>query len=124
MTVTVHTVDSTQNTSDQITLANIGTDLAALAAAENATAATVAAGSGALATHTGTVTLNGATGVAVANANVTANSQILLTLKTAHTPGGTTPTAGPYLSSITPGTGFTVIGTAGDVSVFNYMIMG
>lgn len=67
----------------------------------------------------GTVTLNGDTAVTVANAAVTANSIIIFTLKTAHTPG-----AYPAIATITPGTGFTVAGTAGDVSVYNYVILG
>ena len=70
-------------------------------------------------TSGGTVTLNGATAVTVANAAVTANSIIIFTLKTAHTPG-----AYPAIATITPGTGFTVAGTAGDVSVYNYAILG
>jgi hypothetical protein len=69
----------------------------------------------------GTVTLNGATPVAVANANVTANSVIIFTLKTAA--GTVSPTA-PNVLTITPGTGFTVGGVALDTSVYNYVILG
>jgi len=68
----------------------------------------------------GTVTLNGATPVTVANAVVTANSQIIFTLKTV---GGTVG-AVPSIKTITPGTGFTVAGTALDTSVYNYAIIG
>jgi hypothetical protein len=67
----------------------------------------------------GTVTLNGATAVTVANANVTAGSNILFTLKTV---GGTVG-AVPAIQTITPGTGFTVAGTAGDTSTYNYLIL-
>jgi len=66
----------------------------------------------------GTVTLNGATPVTVANTNITANSGIQFTLKTV---GGTVG-ALPAIQTITPGTGFTVQGTAGDTSVYNYRV--
>lgn len=66
-----------------------------------------------------TVTLNGATPVAVTDLNVTPNSIIHFSLKTAHTPG-----AYPNLTAVTPGSGFSVVGTAGDVSVYNYVILG
>lgn len=69
----------------------------------------------------GTVTLNGATPVAVVNANVTANSIIIFTLKTVA--GTVSPTA-PNVLTITPGTGFTVGGVAADVSVYNYVVLG
>lgn len=69
----------------------------------------------------GTVTLDGATPVAVANANVTANSIIIFTLKTA---AGTVSPNAPNVLTITPGTGFTVGGTALDTSVYNYAIIG
>ena len=69
----------------------------------------------------GTVTLNGATGVVVANANVTANSIIVFTLKTI---GGTPSPSAPNVTAITAGTGFTVSGTAGDTSVYNYRVFG
>jgi hypothetical protein len=67
-----------------------------------------------------TVTLNGATEVAVANVNVTANSIIVFTLKTV---GGTVGAA-PSVKTITPGTGFTVAGTALDTSIYNFAIIG
>lgn len=68
----------------------------------------------------GTVTLNGATPVTVANANVTTGSVIIFTLKTV---GGTVG-AYPAVQTITPGTGFTVAGTALDTSVYNVVILG
>lgn len=67
----------------------------------------------------GTFTANGATGVDVANAAVTANSVIIITLKTV---GGTVG-AYPAIKTITPGTGFTVAATASDTSVYNYRII-
>lgn len=70
---------------------------------------------------TGFFTLNGATPVTVANTNVTANSNIVPTLKTV---GGTVGTSGPNVRTITPGTGFTIAGVAGDTSVYNYFILG
>lgn len=69
--------------------------------------------------RTSTVTLNGATPVTVANKNVTANSIIMFTLKTV---GGTVG-AVPSVKTITPGTGFTVAGTASDTSVYNYVVI-
>jgi hypothetical protein len=69
----------------------------------------------------GTFTLNGATPVAVVNARVTANSIIIITLKTAA--GTVSPTA-PNVLTITPGTGFTVGGVAADTSDYNYCVLG
>lgn len=71
-------------------------------------------------TSGGTLTLNGATPVTVANVNVTANSVIWFTLKTV---GGTVGAA-PAIQTITPGTGFTVAGTALDTSIYNFAIIG
>lgn len=68
----------------------------------------------------GTVTLNGATPVTVSNKLVTADSVIVFTLKT---PSGTVG-AYPAIQTITPGTGYTVEGTAGDDSIYNYAIFG
>ncbi len=68
----------------------------------------------------GTFTLNGTTAVTVPNANLTANSMILMSLKTV---GGTVG-AQPVPSTVTPGTGFTVVGTASDTSVYSYLILG
>lgn len=72
------------------------------------------------ATANGTVTLNGATPVTVSNPLVTADSVIVFTLKTV---GGTVG-AHPVVETITPGTGFTVEGSSGDDSVYNYRIFG
>lgn len=69
----------------------------------------------------GTLTLNGATPVVVADARVTANSIIIFTLKTVA--GTVSPTA-PNILTITPGTGFTVGGVALDLSQYNYAIIG
>lgn len=66
----------------------------------------------------GTFTATGATAVVVANTAVSPNSQIVPTLKTI----GGTPAGQPFLSAITPGTGFSVKSVAGDTSVYNYSI--
>lgn len=68
----------------------------------------------------GTFVLNGATPVVVAAPAVTANSSIIITLKTV---GGTVG-AQPSLVTITPGTGFHVTGTALDTSTYNYLVIG
>lgn len=68
----------------------------------------------------GTVTLNGATPVTVANSLMTANSVVLFTLKTV---GGTVSPNAPNVLTTTPGTGFTVGGTALDTSTYNYVIL-
>ena len=69
--------------------------------------------------RTGTFTCNGTTPVVVANPLVTSNSAIVVTLKTV---GGTVG-AVPSIKTITPGTGFTISGTASDTSVYNYSIL-
>jgi hypothetical protein len=69
----------------------------------------------------GTVTLNGATPVTVSNTNVTAGSVVIFTLKTV---GGTVSPNAPNVLTITPGTGFTVGGTALDTSVYNWIVLG
>lgn len=81
---------------------------------------TPAAVNAAIQTSLGTVVLNGATPVAVADAAITANSIVLFTLKT---PGGTVG-AYPTIETITPGTGFHVAGTALDTSTYNYVVIG
>ena len=63
---------------------------------------------------------NGATPVTVAATMVTATSMICFTLKTV---GGTVG-AVPAIQTITPGTGFTVQGTASDTSTYNIVIIG
>lgn len=69
----------------------------------------------------GTVTLDGDTPVAVANTLVTANSVIIFTVRT---PAGTVSPNAPNALTTTPGTGFTVAGSALDTSVYNYVIIG
>ena len=69
----------------------------------------------------GTWVCNGATPVVIADARVTANSIIIFTLKTA---GGTVSPNAPNVLTITPGTGFTAGGTAGDTSTYSYAILG
>jgi hypothetical protein len=68
----------------------------------------------------GTVTLNGATPVVVSATQVTANSTIVFTIKTA---AGTVSPNAPNVLTITPGTGFTVGGTALDTSIYNFTII-
>jgi hypothetical protein len=68
---------------------------------------------------TGTFIANGATQVTVVNANVTANSVMIATLKTV---GGTVG-AVPAVKTITPGTGFNIAATASDTSTYNYVIL-
>lgn len=70
--------------------------------------------------RSGTVTLNGASPVTVANRLITADSVVVFTLKTV---GGTVSPSAPNIQTITPGTGFTVSGTASDTSVYNYTII-
>ena len=70
--------------------------------------------------RSGTVTLNGATPVTVANKLITADSVVVFTLKTVV---GTVSPSAPNVQTITPGTGFTVAGTASDTSVYNYTII-
>jgi hypothetical protein len=72
------------------------------------------------ATTSGTFTANGAAAVTVTDSRVTAASAIIVTLKTV---GGAVG-AIPAIQTITPGTGFTIAGTAADTSVYNYMIIG
>jgi hypothetical protein len=68
----------------------------------------------------GTYTCTSAGTITVSNTNVTANSIIDMTLKTV---GGTVSTA-LYISTITVGTGFTVICGTSDTSVYNYLVLG
>lgn len=66
----------------------------------------------------GTAIANGATPVAVTDSRVTANSVIVLTLKTV---GGTA--HGAFVSAVTAGTGFSINSLAGDTSTYNYLII-
>lgn len=68
----------------------------------------------------GTFVANGVTPVTVVDHGVTAQSAIFFTLKTA---GGTVG-AIPAIKTITPGTGFTVAGTASDTSTYNFARFG
>jgi hypothetical protein len=68
----------------------------------------------------GTFTANGASAVTVGEPNVTSSSVIVITLKTV---GGTVG-AHPVITTITPGTGFTVTAIAADTSVYNYLVIG
>ena len=67
----------------------------------------------------GTFTLNGATNVTVANANLAAGDQIIYTLRTV---GGTVGTF-PVVKTRTNGTGFAVAGSASDTSIYDYRIL-
>ncbi len=67
----------------------------------------------------GTFTCNGVTPVVVSNTNISANSNIIVTLKTV---GGTVG-AVPAVKTITASTGFTIAGTASDTSIYNYIII-
>jgi len=70
--------------------------------------------------YSGTFTaLTGGGPVTVTEPNVTANSTILITLKTV---GGTVSPGSLYISTITVGTGFTVVNATGDTSVYNYRV--
>lgn len=68
----------------------------------------------------GTFVCNGASNVTVTDPRITANSVVVITLRTV---GGTVG-AIPRLTTVTPGTGFTVAGTASDTSTYNYRIIG
>lgn len=70
--------------------------------------------------HVGTFANNGTSTVTTADTNVTAGSNIVITLKTV---GGTVG-AIPHLLTVTPGTGFATVGTASDTSTYNYEIRG
>jgi hypothetical protein len=66
----------------------------------------------------GTLTCTAGGTISVSNTNVASTSDITFTLKT---PGGTISTV-PSMQTITPGTGFTVLCGAADLSVYNYAI--
>lgn len=69
----------------------------------------------------GTFTANGTSQVVITEPTVTANSAIIITLKTV---GGTVSPSVPYIDTITAGTGFTTKATAADTSVYNYWVIG
>lgn len=97
-----------------------GTEIVGIADGPQVAQTTVAGLLAAAQAGGGTVTVNGTTPVTVANTAVTANSLIVFTLKTV---GGTVG-AYPVVHTITPGTGFTVVATASDTSVYNYGVFG
>ena len=69
----------------------------------------------------GTLTLNGTTAVPVALPQVEVTTVILLSLNTVGATAGATQ---PYVSAITPGTGFSVkSGTASANDVINYLVI-
>ena len=68
----------------------------------------------------GTFVLNGTATITIAAPQITGNSTVDITLKTV---GGTVG-AIPAITTITPGVGFTVTGTAGDTSTYNFAITG
>lgn len=67
----------------------------------------------------GTLTCTGGGTITVTNTRITANSSIVLTLKTV---GGTV--AAPFVATITAGTGFSVTCGASDTSIYNYIVLG
>lgn len=67
----------------------------------------------------GTFVAIGTTSISVANAAYKASQSVIITLNTV---GGTVG-ALPHLLTATPGTGFTVSGTASDTSTYNYMLL-
>jgi hypothetical protein len=66
----------------------------------------------------GTVTANGTTAVSVSNSLVQANSIIVLNRNST----SATSTLPAFVSSLTPGTGFTIVNTVLDSSTYNYLI--
>ena len=67
----------------------------------------------------GTFTCTSSGTITVANTGVSANSIVIVTVKTAGSPGAT-----PYIATITPGTGYTITCASGDTSVYNYIVLG
>ncbi len=68
----------------------------------------------------GTFVANGASTVTVADTDVDAGSNIIITL---NTPGGSVGTI-PTVLTKSAGVGFTVAGQASDTSTYNYLIIG
>jgi hypothetical protein len=64
------------------------------------------------------VVANGSSAVVVANTAVAAGSRISFYMKTV----GGTPGGAPYVSSITPSTGFSMKAAVGDTSTYHYRI--
>lgn len=69
--------------------------------------------------NVGTFVANGTTTVTISNTNVAISDAIIISLNTV---GGTVGVQ-PHISSITAGTGFTVICTASDTSTYNYAMI-
>lgn len=69
----------------------------------------------------GSFVCNGVTPVTVTDTSVSANSVVMMTLKTI---GGTVSVIPLTIATITVGTGFTVVGQALDTSTYNYRIFG
>lgn len=67
----------------------------------------------------GTFTLNGTTPVTVSNTAVAITDAIPISLNTV---GGTVGVQ-PHIATITAATGFTVVGTASDTSIYNYALI-
>jgi len=67
----------------------------------------------------GTFVLNGATAVDISNTSIAVTDVIIISLNTV---GGTVGVQ-PHIVTITAATGFSVIGTAGDTSTYNYAII-
>jgi hypothetical protein len=99
----------------------VGNEIVALAGAgptwQQCTVAQIAGGGSA---WQGTFVLNGSTAVVVPNVNVDANSVVLISLNTL----GGTQGAAPTVTAKAAGVSFTVVGTAGDTSTYNYVILG
>lgn len=70
-------------------------------------------------TASGTFVANGVTPVVVADTRITANSVVSFGLKTA---GGTA--SAPFMTAVTPGTGFSVAAAAANTGTYNYQING
>lgn len=68
----------------------------------------------------GTVTANGTTAVTVSTTAITANSVVVFGLKTQ---SGTAATTAPFMSAVTAGTSFQIKSSAGDTSVYNWIIL-
>ena len=71
------------------------------------------------ANRSGTVTANNLLSVNVASNAVTANSNIILTVKTANGTGA----GGAYVNAVMPATGFSITNGAVDASVYNWLIL-
>lgn len=98
-------------------VANIGTTNSDISINLAGKSLKVASGTNAKA---GTVTANGTTAVTISTTAITANSVVVFGLKTA---AGTAATQAPYMSAVTAGTSFQIKSSAGDTSVYNWIIL-